>query len=72
MSSQTLKARAYLLRNARKHYGWQGPDPFVSTSPLRVPRTYFLVMIERRPSVLEAYLRARDAAEDARSGRVRA
>src|SRR5260370_15281682 len=61
--SQTLNARAYLLRNARKHYGWQGADPFASTVPVQEPRTHFLDLIERRPAALEAYLRARDVAD---------
>jgi REP element-mobilizing transposase RayT len=59
--SQTLHARAYLLRNAEKHYGWRGADPFVSTVPLRAPGTYFLIMIERQPWRIEAYRRRRDA-----------
>ena len=63
--SQTLRARGYLLRNARKHYGWRGADPFASTVPVQLPGTYFLVTIERRPGALEAYLQARDAAEEA-------
>jgi REP element-mobilizing transposase RayT len=63
--SQTLRARAYLLRNATKHYGWCGPDPFASTVPLRPPRTYFLLILERRPATLDSYLRARAAAESA-------
>jgi REP element-mobilizing transposase RayT len=46
--SQTMRARTYLLRNAEKHYGWRGPDPFASTVPLREPQTFFLVTIERR------------------------
>jgi REP element-mobilizing transposase RayT len=58
--SQTLRARAYLLRNARKHYGWRGTDPFASTAPVQMPSTFFLVTIERQ---LEAYLRARDERE---------
>jgi REP element-mobilizing transposase RayT len=62
--SQTLKARAYLLRNAKKHYGWSGPDPFASTAPLQLPRTWFLVTIERHPSALEASVRASDAAKE--------
>jgi putative transposase len=56
--SQTLRARAYLLRNAEKHYGWQGADPFASTRPLQLPGTYFLIAIERQPHKLEACLRA--------------
>jgi REP element-mobilizing transposase RayT len=56
--SQTLRARAYLLRNAARHYGWQGPDPFASTVPLQQPGTWFLIMIERQPHRLEACLRA--------------
>jgi putative transposase len=56
--SQTLRARAYLLRNALKHYGWQGPDPFASTRPVRLPGSYFLIAIERQPHRLEACLRA--------------
>jgi hypothetical protein len=46
--SQTSAARAYLLRNAEKHYGWRGPDPFASTVALQPPSTYCLVMSERR------------------------
>jgi REP element-mobilizing transposase RayT len=65
--SQTIAARGYLLRNAKKHYGWQGPDPFASTVPMQIPRTWFLVTIERRPGALEAYLRARDAADAPRA-----
>jgi REP element-mobilizing transposase RayT len=56
--SQTIRARAYLLRNAEKHYGWRGPDPFASTVPVQMPGTYFLVTIERRPGALAACLRA--------------
>jgi putative transposase len=62
--SQTLRARGYLLRNAGKHYGLRGADPFASTVPVQLPGTYFLVTIERRPGALEAYLRARDAIEN--------
>jgi REP element-mobilizing transposase RayT len=62
--SQTMRARAYLLRNARKHYGWRGSDPFATTEPVQLPRTFFLGTIERKPSALEAYLRARDADEE--------
>jgi REP element-mobilizing transposase RayT len=46
--SQTSRARAYLLRNAEKHYGWRGPDPFASTVPLRAPATWLLITIEQR------------------------
>jgi REP element-mobilizing transposase RayT len=67
--SQTLRARAYLLRNAHKHYAWRGPDPFASTLPMQLPGTYFLVTIERQPHRLEAYLRAKDVAEEARRTR---
>jgi hypothetical protein len=46
--SQARHARAYLLRNAEKHYEWRGPDPFASTVPVREPSTHFLVTIESR------------------------
>jgi hypothetical protein len=58
--TQTTHARAYLLRNACKHYGWRGPDPFASTVALRMPGTYFLLTLERQPHRLAAYLRARE------------
>jgi REP element-mobilizing transposase RayT len=46
--TQTRRARTYLLRNAEKHYGWRGPDPFTSMAPLQQPGTYLLVSVERR------------------------
>src|SRR5581483_7078712 len=54
--SQTIAARAYLLRNAEKHYGWRGADPLATVEPLRRPSTFFLVTIERRAGLLERYL----------------
>jgi REP element-mobilizing transposase RayT len=54
--SQTLRARAYLLRNAEKHYGWRGLDPFASIGPMQPPATYFLVTIERQPHLLQSCL----------------
>src|SRR5262249_16168460 len=60
--TQTLNARAYLLRNAEKHFGWRGADPFASVVPVRPPGTYFLVTIERQPRRGGAGLRARAGA----------
>jgi hypothetical protein len=46
--SQTLRARVYLLRNAERHYGWRGPDPFASTVAVRAPETWLIIESERR------------------------
>jgi hypothetical protein len=35
-------ARRYLLKNAFKHYGIIGPDPFASQTPLVAPHTWLL------------------------------
>ena len=35
-------ARNYLLRNAHKHYGWKGPDPFAPRRALAEPRTWLM------------------------------
>ena len=38
------EASAYLRNNAAKHYGWRGPDPYASTHPVTLPRTWLLRM----------------------------
>ena len=37
--------RNYHLTNARRHYGWRGPDPFTSIVALIAPDTYLLKRI---------------------------
>jgi hypothetical protein len=44
--TEVRHARHYLLTNAAKHYGWVGPDPFASHSPVIEPHTYFLRRLE--------------------------
>src|SRR4030088_1574773 len=44
--TEVKNARHYLLTNAKKHYGWVGPDPFASHSPLALPQTYLLRRLE--------------------------
>jgi REP element-mobilizing transposase RayT len=39
-----VDASAYLRTNAAKHYGWRGPDPYTSTHPVTLPRTWLLRM----------------------------
>jgi hypothetical protein len=45
--TQTKNARQYLLRNAEKHYGDRGPDPFTSHAPMVVPSTWLLAASDR-------------------------
>ena len=40
--AEARHARAYLLQNARKHYGVVGPDPYSSHEPVVAPATFFL------------------------------
>src|SRR5215475_5000396 len=43
--TEVRRARHYLLRNAGKHYGLAGPDPYASTAPLVVPATFLLRLL---------------------------
>jgi putative transposase len=40
--SEARRARAYLLSNARKHYGVIGIDPYTSTTPVVEPDTFLM------------------------------
>ena len=40
--TEVRRARAYLLQNARKHYGLRFVDPYTSAKPLVMPRTWLL------------------------------
>src|SRR6184192_3988505 len=40
--SEVARARAYLLTNARHHYGHTTRDPYASIAPLTLPRTWLL------------------------------
>jgi hypothetical protein len=40
--TEVRNERAYLLNNARKHYGWRGPDPYASQRPFAEPRTWLM------------------------------
>jgi REP element-mobilizing transposase RayT len=48
--AQTKAARFYLLRNANKHYGEAGPDPYSSRAPLHPPFTWLLRGVDARPT----------------------
>jgi putative transposase len=40
--TETRRARAYLLQNARRHYGVVTPDPYTSTMALIEPDTFLM------------------------------
>ena len=40
--TEARRARAYLLQNARKHYGLRSADPFTSANPLIEPETFLM------------------------------
>ena len=40
--TEVRKARTYLLKNAYKHYGWRGTDPYASQRPFTAPRTWLM------------------------------
>ena len=40
--TEARRARAYLLQNARRHYGVVGADPFASRHPLAAPETFLM------------------------------
>lgn len=40
--TEARRARAYLLQNARKHYGVVGVDPYTSTNPVVEPDTFLM------------------------------
>jgi REP element-mobilizing transposase RayT len=40
--TEVRRAQSYLQNNARHHYGWRGPDPYTSTTPVTTPTTFFL------------------------------
>jgi REP element-mobilizing transposase RayT len=45
--AETLRARRYLLDNARRHFGMAGPDWCASQVALRTPRTWLLGVGQR-------------------------
>jgi REP element-mobilizing transposase RayT len=40
--TEARRARAYLLQNARKHYGHASPDPYTSSRPVIEPDTFLM------------------------------
>jgi REP element-mobilizing transposase RayT len=40
--TEVRHARRYLLRNAHRHYGYVGPDPFASRAAVVAPQTWLL------------------------------
>jgi REP element-mobilizing transposase RayT len=40
--TEVRRARMYLVQNARKHYGHDGPDPYTSTIALIPPDTFLM------------------------------
>ena len=40
--SEVRRARHYLLDNAARHYGTQGPDEYASVHPVTLPHTWLL------------------------------
>jgi len=40
--TEVRRARAYLLQNARKHYGLVAPDPYTSTTAVIEPDTFLM------------------------------
>jgi len=44
--TEVRHARRYLLTNAQKHYGVEGPDELASRVALVVPRTWLLRRVE--------------------------
>jgi putative transposase len=43
---EVKNARHYLLTNAKRHYGWEGPDPFASHAAVVLPEAWMLRRLE--------------------------